>query len=283
MRATKTPFRKNHLEALAQVNDQICFVLFLDAHVGPELQQLAAERPAEYTPVVFPENPFAERIYVSMDKLVRFRNAQVITSLGVSFSFAVEQLLLYIESTMRHWVEINGVAFKIDEPIDACLNDRAARYAEVTVDSKLIKTVKYLRLRRNHVIHAASEPSAELVKTLKYDGPILQNHWEAKTTVAGVNFSSDAVRTFSADETISLVKVMRICIEELDDFLSKELNAASLLKSLDSDLLRRQGELKNKGPVIAARRVRKVKKRAFELYGLTATAEDVAHIIDVAL
>jgi len=283
MLATKMPHRNELLSALARVNDQVCFVLFLDSHVGPELQQLAADRPRDFTPTVFPNNMFAERIYVPVGRLPQFRSEQLITSLGVSFAFAVEQLLLYIEIAIRHWVEVNGITCQITEPIDACLQSCVVKGAKKAIDSNLIKTVKYLRLRRNHVIHAASELTAEFVKSLKYDGPVLQKHWGAKTTIQAVDFSSDAVRTFTADETISLIKLVRICVEEIDNFLAGELEGEQVLKLLERDLLDRQPELKAKGPAIAARRVRKVKKRAFELYALSAKTLEVAHVLGVAI
>jgi hypothetical protein len=283
MQAMKTPHRSESLSALARVNDQVCFMLFLDSHVGPQLQELAASRPGDFTPTVFPNNSFAERIYVPVGKLPQFRSEQLVTTLGVSFAFAVEQLLLYVETAIRHWVEVNGISYKLTEPIDACLQACVDKEAKKVIEPNLIKTVKYLRLRRNHVIHAASALTAEFVKTLKYDGPVLQNHWKSKTTIPAVDFSSEAVRTFTADETISLIKLVRICVEEIDKFLAGELEGAQILKLLERDILRHHPELKVKGLAIAARRVRKVKKRAFELYALRAKTIEVAHVLDVAI
>lgn len=283
MLATKTPLRNESLGVLARVNDQVCFVLFLDSYVGPELQHLAQVRSTDFTPTVFPHNAFAERIYVPVGKLPQFRSEQVVTALGVSFAFAVEQLLLYIGKAIRHWGEVNGSSCHVTEPIDACLQNCATIGAKQVIESNLIKTVKYLRLRRNHVIHAASDVTSELVKMLKYDGSVLQKHWQSKTTIPGVDFSSEAVRTFTADETISLIKLVRICVEEIDEFLARELKGECVLKLLERDLLARQPELKVKGRAIELRRVRKVKKRAFELYALRATSTEVAHILGVAI
>lgn len=283
MQATKTPHRSESLSALARVNDQVCFMLFLDSHVGPELQQLAVDKPNDFTPTVFPSNPFAVRINVPVGRLPQFRNEQLVTALGVSFAFAVEQLLLYIENAIRHWAEVNGLSCQITEPIDDCLESFVVKVAQKSFGKNLVKTIKYLRLRRNHVIHSASELSAELVKTLKYDGPKLQKHWEAESTIPGLNFSSEAVRTFSADETISLIKLVRICVEEVDNFFAGELKGEQVLRLLERDLLVRQPELKANGPVIAARRVRKVKKRAFEMYALRAKTNEVALALGIAI
>jgi len=283
MQAAKTPHRNESLNALARVNDQLCFVLFLDSHVAPELQQLAVARPTDFTPTVFPHNAFAERIYVPVGRLPEFRSEQVVTALGVSFAFAVEQLLLYIETAIRHWAEVNGASAQITEPIDACLQACVAKGAKHPIEPNLIKTIKYLRLRRNHVIHAASELTPELVKTLKYDGPVLQKFWESRTTIPAVDFSSDTVRTFTADETISLIKLVRICVEEIDGFLARKLQGERVIRLLDRDLLDRQPELKARGPAIAGRRVRKIKKLAFELYALRATPMEVAHVLGVAI
>ena len=78
MQATKTPHRNESLSSLTRANDQVCFVLFLDSHVGPELQELAADRLADFIPTVFPDNAFAERIYVSVGRLPEFRSEQVV-------------------------------------------------------------------------------------------------------------------------------------------------------------------------------------------------------------
>lgn len=138
-------------------------------------------------------------------------------------------------------------------------------------------------LYRNDFFHSASELTSEFAKTLKYDGPVLQKHWKPKTTVPAVDFSSQAVRTFTADETISSIKLVRICVEEIDAFLARGLEGERVLKLLERDLLARQPELTAKGPAIAARRVRKVKKRALELYVLRATPTEVAHVLGVAI
>jgi hypothetical protein len=283
MQAAKTPHRNESLSALARVNDQVCFVLFLDSHVGPEFQRLALDRPTDFTPTVFPDNAFAERIYVPVERLPKFRAEQVVTVLGVSFAFAVEQLILYIETVIRHWSVVNGVSSQVTEPIDDCLKNSVTKIAKHAIEPNLIKTIKYLRLRRNHVIHASSVLTSELVKTLKYDGPALQKFWQSKTTISEIDFSSDTVRMFTANETISLIKLARICVEEIDNFVAKELDAERILRLLDRELLTHRPELKARSPVVAGKRIRKIKKRALELYALRATPTEVAHVLRISI
>lgn len=93
---TKTPLRSVHLRALASVNDQLCLTLFMHEDVAGHWLELAARLPTEFTSAVFPNNEFADRIHVPMTRLLSLREAQLNASLGVSFAFAVEQLLLLI-------------------------------------------------------------------------------------------------------------------------------------------------------------------------------------------
>lgn len=185
---TKTPLRNEYLRALASVNDQMCLTLFMHEDVAGRRKELAVHRPAEFTSNVFPGNTFAERIYVPMTRLVEFREAQLNVSLGVSFAFAVEQLLLFVEAALRHWGEITGRSIPISDPIDESLQRAFAESRTEALDQRFIKTVKYLRLRRNHVIHGTTELSNEFSKFLRYDAAGLQKFWETRSSIPGLEF-----------------------------------------------------------------------------------------------
>ena len=283
MLVTKTPYRNAHIAALARTNDQLCFFLFADAELQPTLAAVSATHTTEFTPQVFPSNPYSERIHVTMSDLVAFRSAQLTQTLGMGFTFAVEQMLLYVERAILHWAEINGLAIKITDPVEDCL----ARFYQATVGQPilppLLKTIKYLRLRRNHYIHLAEEPSAELKKFLKYDAPGLQAHWLSRTSIPGLTFAFDAVTSFTPDESITLIKIMRICIEDLDGFIAPHIDASSLAASLHTKLLLRRPELRPNIPKNLERQVRKVRKRAKELHGMSATTEEIANALGIAL
>jgi hypothetical protein len=283
MLVTKTPHRNAHLVALAKTNDQLCFFLFADAELEPKLAVVSAEKSAEFTTKVFPANPYAERIHVTVKELAAFRAAQISQTLGMSLSFAVEQLLVYVEQAVLHWAEINKLQIKITDPIEDCLADFCKVNAKLALSIWLPKTIKYLRLRRNHYIHLAEDPSAELAKFLKYDAPGLQAHWLSRTSMPGLSFSSGAITTFGPDESITLIKIMRVCIEDLDAYLAPHIDATTLAKNLHTELLQRQPELRPNIPANLERRVRKVKKRAKEIHGLSATREEIACALGIAI
>lgn len=279
---TKTPHRNRYTADIAKVNDQICFYLFVDAELKAKLDLIPTSALANYTPQFFPGNPYSARIHVPLEKLELFRTAQRIQTLGMGFSFAVERLLDYIEETIVHWATVNGIALKIIEPIDECLDDFCAKNTKSPLDVNLIKTIKYLRLRRNNFIHQAASPTAECTKLIKNDGTKLQSYWAAKTTVPGVSFSSSNLSVFDSDETITFLKVMRVCIEELDATLAPNINATAIAKILHDDLLMRQPELRPDTKVNHEVRIRKVKKRAKELHGLSATTTEIASALGIA-
>lgn len=283
MLVTKTPYRNEHISALARTNDQLCFFLFADAELQPTLAAVSTTRNNEFTPQVFPANPYSERIHVTMSDLVVFRSAQQTMTLGMSFAFAVEQMLLYVERAILHWAEVNGLTVKISEPIEDCLAIFYQKAVGKSLPAPLLKTVKYLRLRRNHYIHLAEEPSAELKKLLKYDAPGLQNNWLSRTLIPGLTFSSNAVTFFSPDESITLIKIMRICIEDIDCYIAPNINAQSLAVILHTQLLRDHPELRPNIPKNLEKQVRKVRKRANELHGISATTEEIANALSIAL
>lgn len=276
---TKTPLRNVHLRALASVNDQMCLILFMHEDVAARWRELATCLPAAFTSAVFPENEFADRIHVPMTRLVAFREAQLNASLGVSFAFAVEQLLIFIEAALRHWGEIAGVPIAVADPIDESLSKAFATCETVPIEPSLLKTVKYLRLRRNHIIHGSTELSTEYSKLLKHDAPRLQRFWEARSSIPGLVFSEKHPTAFSPDEAITLVKLVRVCLEEIDGGVAAQLLPSRIFQSINTGLLKIRPELRQRNAVVVSRRIRKIKTNAERMYGLRAQASEVASAV----
>jgi hypothetical protein len=280
---TKTPLRNIHMRALASVNDQLCLTLFMHEDAATRWQELATLRPTEFTSEVFPDNEFAERIHVPMTRLLSFCDAQLNTSLGVSFAFAVEQLLLFIEAVLRHWGDIAEASVTLADPIDETLAQPLATHSTVPIDPLLLKTVKYLRLRRNHVIHGATELSHEYSKLLKHDAPGLQRFWEARSSIPGLNFGAKSPTTFSPSETITLVKLVRVCLEEIDSSVAGQLQPNWIFRSINLELLKDRHELRVKNPVVVGRRIQKIKHHSGAMYGLHVQATDIAGALGESL
>ena len=279
---TKTPIRNVHMRALASVNDQLCLTLFMHEDVAARWQELATLRPTEFTSEVFPDNEFAERIHVPMTSLLSFRDAQLNTSLGVSFAFAVEQLLLFIEAVLRHWGDIAETPITLADPIDETLKQHLVTHT-VPIEPLLLRTVKYLRLRRNHVIHGATELSSEYSKLLKHDAPGLQRFWEARSSIPGLIFGDKSPTTFSPSETITLVKLVRVCLEEIDTSVAGQLRPNWIFRSINAGLLKSRHELRVRNPVVVGRRIRKIKHHSGSMYGLHVQASDIASALGESL
>ena len=279
---TKTPIRNVHMRALASVNDQLCLTLFMHEDVAARWQELATLRPTEFTSEVFPDNEFAERIHVPMTRLLSFRDAQLNTSLGVSFAFAVEQLLLFIEAALRHWGDIAETPITLVDPIDEALNQHLVTHT-VPIEPSLLRTVKYLRLRRNHVIHGATELSSEYSRLLKHDAPGLQRFWEARSSIPGLIFGDKSPTTFSPSETITLVKLVRVCLEEIDTSVAGQLRPNWIFRSINAGLLKDRHELRVRNPVVVGRRIRKIKHHSGSMYGLHVQASDIASALEESL
>jgi hypothetical protein len=280
---SKTPHRNPHLASLAKVNDQLCFYLFADAELTTQLLAGADKHKDDYTSQVFPENGYARRIHVTMSELISFQIQQLNQMLGMNFAFGVEQLLLYIENTLDFWGKTNSVTVCITEPIEECLEQFSKTNATVPLASSVLKTLKYLRLRRNHFIHAGENLSSEMIKFLKHDAKRLQNHWSTKTNILGMSFTTTDIRCFTPDECITLIKLMRVCIEEIDTYVASHVNAGTVIRFLDKQLLERLPELRVISDATIERRVRKIKKMAQGLYGIKATNKEIYDAIVVTI
>lgn len=281
----KTPHLATYIDEVAKANDQLCFYMFADAELESKISPVASTRGKELTPAVFPDNPHSQKIRVTIEELSGFRARQRNQTHGMSFSFVVEQLLIYVEKVLTYWANVNefSIELKSSVPIEEHLAFYHSKHSKKALNPKLIQTIKYLRLRRNNFIHAAKEPSAELVKFLRYDASNLQKYWAEITKLPGLNFSSMDVGEFSSDECISLIKLSRICIRDIDVSVAENINVETTARSMHKEILRQNSGLNQKNIGSYQIQIRKVRALIHLIHGVKAANEQIANILDIKL
>jgi hypothetical protein len=148
----------------------------------------------------------------------------------------------------------------------------------------LINTLKYLRLRRNHFIHATDDAlSAEMTKLIRHSSSQLQAYWSGKSSILGLSFLSTNIGTFTPDEGITLIKLVRVCIEEIDAYIASFVKVEQVIRDINLQLLKKRPELKELTQHSVDRRIRKIRKRAMELYGINSTYKEIAAIINIMI
>jgi len=214
----KTNLKSNYLRKLASVNDQLCYFHFADEEVGKLIEELQVGDKSKTTTEIFPTNEFSKRIRVKFDELLQFRDSSKATTAGMSVSFGTEHLLYYLEDVIYLKLKISPVSEsskKYSSPEERMLNN-LTHWGITNVDTGIIKAIKYLRLRRNHIIHANSKINEKFERFLKKESYHLNKYWSARTSIDGLDFSDRNVGKFTVNEVYTCMKLLRVCLEEID-------------------------------------------------------------------
>lgn len=252
----KTNLKNEYLDKVAFVNDQLCYFQFADEIVRKEIEKKEIVDPSRLTTDIFSSNKFAKRIQVRFCELESFRNKAIETASGISLSLGVEHLLNYLDAVQNLKMEISNTSAskkKFDSPEEQIQNNFKEWNID-DIDSAMFKTIKYLRLRRNHIVHSREELTDGFDTVVRRESNHLKNFWTAKTNLSGLDFSDNNVDQFSTEESYTCMKLIRVCIEEIDEAISSSLTNEDLVNYMATTALNKKPELHN----LKSKLVRKV-------------------------
>lgn len=221
----KTPLKGLYLDKLAALNDQLCFYLFNREELNQKLANFSAKANALYTTDLFVNNRYSHKIYVNLKKLPEFQEKHETLNFGAYFSFSYEFFTGYIEAASSLIGKINGSLLTEDEQ----KNDVETRFKILIgkaglgiPDAQYFNTLTYCRLRRNFFTHISDSLSSKFTNLIKDQGSNLNMFWSS--AINKLDFSDNRVSEFKEIETIDLIKILRISLEEIDCFIANILN-----------------------------------------------------------
>jgi hypothetical protein len=242
----KTELRNFYLERLAFVNDQLCYFHFADQEVKKNFSNLNNLKSKNLTSELFVKNPYSKRINVIFEDLLKFRERAMGISNGMSLSFGVEHLIYYLDEVRELKLKISHAAesdLKNDTPEDRMQNN-LKHWGSKKPDKAIFKTIKYFRLRRNHIIHARTDLTEKFERFLRNESHYLNSFWTSKTSLEDLDFSSKNVIEFSVPEIYTCAKLLRICLEEVDKAISFTFTREDLVKYMAKSILEKDKHLK---------------------------------------
>lgn len=216
----KTPILQKYESRLVEVNDQLCYFLFSDAEVEAHLAKNTSEIATKFTTDIFPDNRFSERLHIKVSTLSIFRKQALNTLVGVSLIAAVEYMLYYIEEIESYRASVLPSvhdSLRNDKPEEQLAN-KLKEWLGKAPDRAIIKTIKYLRLRRNHIAHLSEEMSQDFNSLVKNDAHHLNSYWKSKKTeIYDFDFSNPNFSSFSENEALALINLTRVCLKIIDE------------------------------------------------------------------
>jgi hypothetical protein len=260
----KTPLILETRQKLRLLGDQLYYTTFVDELVALMLEARPAEDLVRFTAEAFPESKKAPRIHIPLARLAAFRDGALSAGFGAvvvasyevcdSYMVALPQLLQRL-STQTIEPQYSD---KPEENARLALIDAASP----PIDAEVFETLKYVRLRRNHIAHLREDPTKELAALIRQRGTHLYRYWDEPEDISFSDWPSEVL---SEGEAVGLLKYLRVCIERIDEAAGQCLDDLLVIEQLNAELVQAQPNLRHSS--MMPRRTNKIEALAEMLYG----------------
>jgi len=228
----KTILLGKYIDRLASLNDQLCFFQFNRNELNKRLAEFGANVGKLYTPDVFAQNAMAPRINVTIEDLPNFQNLNQTLTFGSYISTSYEVVSYFLRDSLDLLHQLNPTTFqpRRDDHLEEKYNLTLLSSNCTPISFEIINTLKYIRLRRNHFTHLSETVDNTLETLIINSGHSLNTFWTNSRTQ--LDFTSMNVLTFQEEETIDLLKLLRIIVQTLDTNLASNLSHTGIVSFL---------------------------------------------------
>lgn len=270
----RTFLLKNNIDKVASLNDQLWFYLFVNEEFNRDYKRFSNSAKALYTTDLFKDNQYSPRIDIAVSKIPQHQRSNQNVTCGIYFSTCYEILSQYVDNIFNTLKSFNSLsAYRRDSRKGPEENLQLFLLAEglPIIDQGIIDTVTYLRLRRNHYTHIIELPNGKLEAFRITTGPSLNAFWASRGTLSStLDFANPIIRDFAEGETIELIKLIRISMQEIDAHIAALLNIDSVISHVLKSYIQAYSKQKIKR-IPTGKRIRKVQsllRQELEITGL---------------
>jgi hypothetical protein len=233
----KTKLQNLYTSKLANLNDQFCFYLFNREELKQKLDNFTASANPLYTTDIFKKNEYSKKIHVTFEKLPEFQKQNETLNFGAYFSFSYEFLSSYIDDVIVLLEKTNGISLTNNEKKkvpDEQLQIAIGKCGSTLPSQELFETIEYCRLRRNYFTHVLDRLNNPFQNLVSNKGNDLNNYWDSARSE--LDFTLQNVEEFSENETIELLKIIRIILIEIDNFIGGILNNIGVAEFIATEI-----------------------------------------------
>lgn len=233
----KTPVQKPYIDKLSNLNDQLCFYQFNREELKQKLSNFSETANPLFTTDLFKNNQYAKKIHVTFEKLPEFQEQNETLNFGAYFSFSYEFLSSYIDDIILLIEKINGVSLTANEQKkepEKRLKKAIEKCSLGTPNQELFDTIAYFRLRRNYFTHILDTLNSKFLDIVNVKGAGLNAYWSSARSE--LDFTQQNVDEFNENETIELLKIIKIVLKEVDEFVGGILNNVGVAEYITSEI-----------------------------------------------
>lgn len=235
----KTPLAGRFLRQLIRVNDQICFSAMQQWDFAKRLDPLVKSSPNQFSASAFPQNPFAETIFRSVQELADFSADAQVVALQMGVVASVEHLLAYVEElqALRETLVATAGDPIFDDALEEQLRLRIARWKGAAPTPEYFRTLGYFRHLRNHYAHVNSQPNAAFSTYTRSYGTPLNKFWDnGRTNLHGIDFRTLPSARLTPDLAFGIMNLLRVCLWHIDDIVADTLSLPDAVRWIVQDI-----------------------------------------------
>lgn len=161
-----------------------------------------------------------------------------------------------------------------EDAIEVRLQLAVEKVSQRSVEQCVVEALAYFRLRRNHVIHLRTQPTPRFKGLIKHKGPKLNEYFHRRQSL---DFAQLPNSELSESEAIDFIKLLRVCVQKLDEPVAGSLDPLSIIEDLDRQLVEAQPHLS--GEQGYERRAQKLKDIAFREYGIKSSKKAISQAL----
>ena len=231
----KTYFLKDHIEKIDSLNDQLWYYLFATDELNRQLNAFSDKAKDNFTIDLFKTNPYSKRIHVKISSLPKHQKENKNLTFGAYFATCYEISSKYLRiafDTLKTFNSLTLYNWDNGKEPEKNLISLLNKAGLMVPNMDITDTFTYLRLRRNHFTHIIEIPNPRLSRFITATCPRLNFYWQTAGTISDLDFTKSLVRDFTQEETIELIKLVRICVIEIDKHISTLLNTNSVIEHI---------------------------------------------------
>lgn len=197
------------------------------------MQRFTDAAKQNYVGDLFNNNQFKSRIHVQASTLTAHQRENKNLTFGAYISACYEIGSKYVELVYKMLKSFNNI---LTHSWDSSLGPEGNLQALLqsagltSINRNYIDTLTYLRLRRNHHTHIIDPINAPLQTLIASAAVRLNTFWHRPRNAVNLDFTRTLIRNFGQDETFQLIKVLRICLQEIDRHIAALLNKNRLIE-----------------------------------------------------
>lgn len=231
----KTHFLKSHIDKIDALNDQLWYYLFATDELNRQLIAFSDKAKENFTTDLFKTNPHSKRIHIQVSALAKHQKENKNLTFGAYFGTCYEISSKHIRTsfdTLKSFNSLTTYTWDRGKEPEANLLKLLQKESLPVPNANVLDTFSYLRHRRNHFTHINETSNSRVLGFMTSTCPRLNTYWRASGAITHLDFTKAFVRDFTQEETIELIKLVRICVIEIDKHISTLLNTNSVIEHI---------------------------------------------------